>query len=92
MIELFETLSPRGRSIPFSTLWGDFGYLQLAFDCDDIRGVAADLEAAGVELLCSPKVMDAGPDHPDPGEFVYARDPDGIPIEFVFVPKQTERG
>jgi len=30
--------------------------------------------------------MDGGPDHPDPGVFVYARDPDGIPIEFVFIP------
>jgi hypothetical protein len=25
------------------------------------------------------------PDHP--GEFVYARDPDGIPIEFLFLPE-----
>jgi len=39
-----------------------------------------------MDLLCSPKVMDGGPDHPDPGVFVYARDPDGIPIEFVFIP------
>jgi catechol 2,3-dioxygenase-like lactoylglutathione lyase family enzyme len=86
MIELFETLRPRGRSIPFSTCWGDFGYLQAAFNCDDVHGVATDLEAAGVELLCSPKVLDGGPmEHP--GEFVYARDPDGIPIEFLFVPE-----
>jgi catechol 2,3-dioxygenase-like lactoylglutathione lyase family enzyme len=87
MLELFETLSPRGRSLPFSALWGDFGHLQVAFNCDDVDGVAADLTAAGMELLCSPKVMDAGPDHPDPGVFVYARDPDGIPIECVFIPQ-----
>jgi catechol 2,3-dioxygenase-like lactoylglutathione lyase family enzyme len=86
MIELIETVHPRGRPLPFSALWGDFGYLQAAFNCNDVRRVAEQLEAAGVDLLCSPKVMDAGPDHPDPGEFVYARDPDGIPIEFLFVP------
>jgi catechol 2,3-dioxygenase-like lactoylglutathione lyase family enzyme len=84
MIELFEVLKPRGRSIPFSTHWGDFGYLQVAFGCDDIHGMVSDIEEAGMSLMCGPKVMDGGiPDHP--GEFVYARDPDGIPIEFLFV-------
>jgi catechol 2,3-dioxygenase-like lactoylglutathione lyase family enzyme len=86
MLELFETLRPRGRSLPFSALWGDFGHLQVAFDCDDVDGIAADLTAAGMDLLCSPKTLDGGPDHPDPGVFVYARDPDGIPIEFVLIP------
>jgi catechol 2,3-dioxygenase-like lactoylglutathione lyase family enzyme len=86
MLELLETLRPRGRSLPFSALWGDFGHLQVAFDCEDVNGIAAELTAAGMELLCSPKVMEGGPDHPDPGVFVYARDPDGIPIEFVFIP------
>jgi catechol 2,3-dioxygenase-like lactoylglutathione lyase family enzyme len=86
MIELFEVFKPRGRSIPFSANWGDFGYLQVAFSCDDIHGMASEIDAAGMSLLCSPKVMDGGiPDHP--GEFVYARDPDGIPIEFLFLLK-----
>ena len=89
-LELFETLRPRGRSLPFSALWGDFGYLQASFMCGDVYGAAAELEAAGVDLLCSPKVLDAGPDHPDPGVFVYARDPDGICIEFVFVPEMGD--
>ena len=86
MLELFETVGPRGRSLPFSALWGDFGLLQVAFNCDDVDGIAVDLAAAGMDLLCSPKVLDGGPDHPDPGVFVYARDPDGVPIEFVFIP------
>jgi catechol 2,3-dioxygenase-like lactoylglutathione lyase family enzyme len=87
MIELFETLTPRGRSLPFAALWGDFGHLQVAFNCDDVERTAGDLLEAGADLLCSPKVMDAGPDHPDPGVFVYARDPDGIPVEFVLIPQ-----
>ena len=86
MVEIFETMVPRGRSIPFATCWGDFGYLQAAFNCDDVHGVAADLAAAGVDLLCSPKVLEGGPTE-HPGEFVYARDPDGIPIEFLLVPE-----
>lgn len=86
MLELFETLAPRGRSLPFSTLWGDFGYLQVAFNCDDVARVASDLTVAGMDLLCSPKAMaESVPD--DPGEFVYVRDPDGIPIEFLFLPE-----
>ncbi|MBN1628129.1 MAG: VOC family protein [Thermoleophilia bacterium] len=86
MLELFETQNPRGRSIPFSTRWGDFGYLQVAFDCEDIGGMAEDMEEAGMDLLCSPKAMaESVPD--DPGEFVYVRDPDGVPIEFLFLPE-----
>ena len=86
MIELFEVSKPRGRSIPFSTNWGDFGYLQVCFNCNDINGMASYGEEAGIEFLCSPKRMDGGiPGHP--GEFVYAKDPDGIPIEFLFLPK-----
>jgi catechol 2,3-dioxygenase-like lactoylglutathione lyase family enzyme len=85
-IELFEVSEPRGRSIPFATHWGDFGYLQVAFSCDDIHGMVSYVKAAGVGLLCGPKVMDGGiPDHP--GEFVYAKDPDGIPVEFLFLPE-----
>lgn len=86
MLELLETVAPRGRSLPFSALWGDFGYLQVAFNCDDVGRVAADLASAGMDLLCSPKAMaESIPD--DPGEFVYVRDPDGIPIEFLFLPE-----
>lgn len=86
MLELFETLAPRGRSLPFSTLWGDFGHLQMAFDCNDVYAMVSDLTAAGMDLLCSPKMLRGVPNGPAPGVFVYARDPDGIPIEFVFIP------
>jgi catechol 2,3-dioxygenase-like lactoylglutathione lyase family enzyme len=80
MVELFEVSNPRGRSIPFSTIWGDFGYLQIAFSCNNIQGMVSRSESAGMEFLCSPKTKDEG-------EFVYAKDPDGIPIEFLFLPK-----
>lgn len=84
-VELFEVTRPRGRSIPFSVLWGDLGYLQVAFNCADVRGMVARGEKAGMEFLCSPKVMEGGiPDHP--GEFVYGKDTDGIPVEFLHLP------
>ena len=85
-VELFEVISPRGRSLPFAAGWGDFGYLQAAFDCADVNAMADKLTMAGLDLLCSPKVMvDGIADHP--GEFVYARDPDGIPVEFLYIPQ-----
>jgi catechol 2,3-dioxygenase-like lactoylglutathione lyase family enzyme len=84
-VELFEVIRPRGRSIPFSALWGDIGYLQVAFCCDDVPGMFTLGGKAGMEFLCSPKVMEGGiPDHP--GEFVYGKDPDGIPVEFLRLP------
>lgn len=82
MIELFEVISPRGRSIPFGTNFGDFGYLQVCFYCNDIEEVAAYCEKEGIEFLSRPQLMDDGmPEHA--GSFLYAKDPDGIPIEFL---------
>jgi catechol 2,3-dioxygenase-like lactoylglutathione lyase family enzyme len=86
-LELFEMLEPRGRSIPFSTRWGDFGYLQLCVNCDDIYGIAAHCEKEGIDLLCGPQEMDTDkPEHA--GAFIYVKDPDGIPLEFLHIPHQ----
>jgi catechol 2,3-dioxygenase-like lactoylglutathione lyase family enzyme len=82
MIELFEVISPRGRSIPFGTNFGDFGYLQVCFYCNNIEEVAAYCKKEGIEFLSRPQLMDDGmPEHA--GSFLYAKDPDGIPIEFL---------
>jgi len=82
MIELFEVISPRGRSIPFGTNFGDFGYLQVCFYCNDIEEVATYCEKVGIEFLSRPQLLDDGiPEHK--GSFLYAKDPDGIPIEFL---------
>jgi len=82
MVELFEVVNPRGRSIPFGVNFGDFGYLQTCFYHSDIRGIAASCKEAGIEFLTDLKVMDDGiPEHA--GSFIYIRDPDGIPLEFL---------
>jgi catechol 2,3-dioxygenase-like lactoylglutathione lyase family enzyme len=80
MVELFEVRQPRGRSIPFATRWGDFGYLQVCFtgqgDMEEIAGV---LEKNGLEFFCRPQIMGDEP----PGSFIYLKDPDGIPVEYL---------
>jgi catechol 2,3-dioxygenase-like lactoylglutathione lyase family enzyme len=80
MIELFEVLKPRGRSIPFGVQWGDFGYLQVCFYGDDINKIKAYYEAEGIDLLTPPQIID---DPEYSGAFMYIRDPDGILVEFV---------
>ncbi len=82
MIELFEVMRPRGRSIPFATNFGDLGYLQVCLYCTDIEERSAYCEKEGIEFLSGPQLMDDGiPEHK--GSFLYAKDPDGIPIEFL---------
>ncbi len=82
VVELFEVVNPRGRSIPFGTNFGDFGYLQTCFYHADINRIASFCAEAGIEFLTGPKVMDDGiPEHA--GSFIYIRDPDGIPLEFL---------
>jgi catechol 2,3-dioxygenase-like lactoylglutathione lyase family enzyme len=88
MLELFEVLEPRGRSIPFSTRWGDFGYLQVCFSCDDVSEIAVHCEKAGIDFLCKPQAMDT--DKPElAGSYLYIKDPDGIPLEFLHIPLGT---
>ncbi len=79
MVELFEVMEPRGRSIPSYTLWGDFGFLQTAMMCKNVPEIVADFEKGGFEFLLKLHRM--------PGKegaaFSYVRDPDGIPLEFL---------
>ena len=82
MVELFEVLEPRGRSIPSSTRWGDFGFTQVCLNGKagaNIYKVAAHFEKEGMEFLSGPQLMgdEKG------GGFFYIRDPDGIPLEFL---------
>ena len=82
MIELFEVVEPRGRSAPFGTRWGDFGYAQVCLNGkqgDDIFEMASYFEKEGMEFLSGPQLM-----HDErEGAFFYMKDPDGIPVEFL---------
>ena len=76
MLEIIEVIKPRGRSVPFFTRWGDFGYLQISFNAADISAIENYCEREGIETLCKPIKADdkLAPSH------VYLKDPDGIPI------------
>jgi len=78
MVELFEVLEPRGRSIPSYTMWGDFGYLQTCMICKNVPEIAAYFENEGLEILLELQRM-PGPEV----SFTYVRDPDGVPLEFL---------
>lgn len=90
MVELFEVMKPRGRSIPFATNWGDFGYLQLCLLGDDIQEIEEFFIKEGMEFLLSPQTM--GSDDPKHASlsFLYVRDPDGIPVELMGLPKEIK--
>ena len=92
MLELFEVLQPRGRSIPHSTIWGDFGYMEICLDCDDMQGMAKYYEEEDMEFLCHPQLIPSEEAYFDGHDawFMYIKDPDGIPIEFAsLVPKNV---
>jgi catechol 2,3-dioxygenase-like lactoylglutathione lyase family enzyme len=79
MVELFEVLHPRGRSIPFAANWGDFGYLHLCLNAKDIHKIARYLQKEGIEIISPPMNAD---DERAPA-FMYFRDPDGIFLEVM---------
>jgi hypothetical protein len=85
MLELFEVLHPRGRSIPFSARWGDFGYLQVCMSCADVTGTAAYFAEEGIESITGPQWFGDSKDE-NAGMFFYIQDPDGIPVEFLSFP------
>ena len=79
MVELFEVIEPRGRSIPFYTSWGDFGYMHTAMICRNLAEIVDNFGKEGIEFFIKLQHV--------PGEkgtsFSYVRDPDGIPLEFL---------
>lgn len=80
MLELIEVMKPRGRSIPFGTQWGDFGYLQVCLLGEDRETLISQVRAEGLNMLLPPQEVE-DPDHP--AMFMYLQDPDGIPVEIV---------
>jgi catechol 2,3-dioxygenase-like lactoylglutathione lyase family enzyme len=77
MVELFEVLEPRGRSIPAYTLWGDFGYHQTTLMCKNVPEITNRFEKEGLEFVI--KLQHMG----DEAAFIYVRDPDGITLEYL---------
>lgn len=83
MLELYECLKPRGRSIPLNTHWGDFGYLEVAIECEDIHKVGTWCKTEKFDFLHTPCMAfeEGGCEM----WFMYVKDPDGIPVEVIAV-------
>jgi len=84
MIELYEVSNPRGRSIPFGTEWGDFGYMEV---CLFYPGNILDLHKyfleQGLDVPQRPTCFGRNEQGTVDYWFLYVRDPDGILIESV---------
>jgi len=82
-LELIEQTKPRGRSMPFNTYWGDFGYLEIClyYGHEDLRDLARWYEDDGLDLLQSPLSFGVAGDYEI--WFMYVRDPDGNPVELM---------
>jgi len=84
MLELYEVSNPRGRSIPFGTQWGDFGYMEVTLMCP---GNIIDLQKyymeQKVDVVQRPTHFGSDPEGTVDYYFLYVRDPDGIFVESV---------
>jgi catechol 2,3-dioxygenase-like lactoylglutathione lyase family enzyme len=88
MVELFEAIKPRGRSIPFCTNWGDYGYLQLCLLGDNIRDIEKYFLDEDLELILNPQIMSSDDPKNTGLSFLYIRDPDGILVEVMVLPNE----
>ena len=87
MLELYEVSNPRGRSIPFHVLWGDYGYLESCYITMDVLGLTRFLLQEGLELISHPTSMEVHEEGiSGTAWFIYVRDPDGIPVELLELP------
>ena len=87
MLELYEVSKPRGRSMPFHVLWGDYGYLEGCFLCNDILGLTRHLLKEDLEFISHPTAIEVNePGLQSTAWFIYVRDPDGIPVELLEIP------
>jgi hypothetical protein len=80
MLELYECIKPRGRSIPLNNYWGDAGYLEMCLEAENIHDVVDWCRAERVYYLHKPVGTAEG------GQevwFQYIYDPDGIPVETI---------
>ena len=64
----------------------DTGCSHIAFEVDDVDAVLAAIKGGGFEPLGPPQSPSVGPRKG--GKIVYTRDPDGVYLEFMQMPKQ----
>jgi catechol 2,3-dioxygenase-like lactoylglutathione lyase family enzyme len=87
IVELIEYTAPQPPA-PQPVVVNAIGAAHLAFRVEDIEAAKAELEAAGVEFLSEPNVVDEGV--LAGWRWVYFRDPFGIVLELVEVAYHDE--
>lgn len=83
MLELYECVKPRGRSIPFNTTWGDFGYFEVCLETENFHEMAQQIREMKLDVLHSPCLAFDLEDRQY--WFEYIQDPDGIVLEIIGV-------
>jgi catechol 2,3-dioxygenase-like lactoylglutathione lyase family enzyme len=79
VLELLQYRVPESR--PYTARNCDAGAAHVAFTVEDLPGLYETLRARGVEFSSEPVPIPDG-DYAG-GFFVYARDPDGVSVEFL---------
>jgi catechol 2,3-dioxygenase-like lactoylglutathione lyase family enzyme len=79
VLELLQYQSP--PSEPYQLRNASIGAAHIAFTVDDLNSVYTGLSARGVQFFSPPTSIDDGPYQG--GSWVYAKDPDGISVEFI---------
>jgi catechol 2,3-dioxygenase-like lactoylglutathione lyase family enzyme len=83
LLELIQYLSPAPQFPELRNC--DVGSAHVAFEIDDIFGLAAALRANGVVFYSEPIPIMNGPIAG--GYFCYCRDPDGRSVELIQMPR-----
>lgn len=79
VLELHQFTSPEPE--PFGLRTCDVGAAHMAFQVPDLQAAYDELVANGVRMVTPPNPIEDGPH--EGGAWMYARDPDGIWVEFI---------
>jgi catechol 2,3-dioxygenase-like lactoylglutathione lyase family enzyme len=85
-LELLSYVKPEGRT-PSRLRACDPGFMHVAFKVKDLENVVASIEAHGFEPMNSIQTVAEGP--AKGLRVIYARDPDGVVLEFIEEPRGT---
>jgi len=84
MLELYEVSNPRGRSMPFGTEWGDYGYMEVCFLSPyNINELAIYYYDQGIDVVQRPTSFGEDEERTIQYWFMYVKDPDGNFVEIV---------
>jgi catechol 2,3-dioxygenase-like lactoylglutathione lyase family enzyme len=85
MFELLQYNSPAPE--PYALRNCDVGAVHICFEVDDIHAAHEQLKASGVHINHAPVPLDGTGGDLDGYWFCYFRDPDGVQLELMQVPK-----